>query len=305
MKLVWSLPELDDLDDAVLQELWQRVGGHPRTLEYVDALLNHGRGRLPDITRRLHDKIENKLGQAEANRWFTRERTLDAAIADAITVVADDIVLPELLATLSPDAKRLLLGVSVFREPVAVNGLLYAVGIPDDTAAYAPDRQAISDRIGALLTEHGLDVEDEHLDLDRLPPNARQAGLGVRPGFKRCRIPRGPPSCLWHNLSRKEIRRLCSPSLAMAGRSPFVRRWTAAGEGYPQMITNCSLHDRAADYWLWQRAWPQDRQADIHDCLEARYHLLSAGDLDQADTVTEWICRPNCTPGDPGTRRPR
>ena len=35
---------------------------------------------------------------------------------------------------------------------------------------------------------------------------------------------------------------------------------------------------------------PQSRQADIDQLLEARYHHHAAGDLEQAVTVTEWIC---------------
>jgi hypothetical protein len=93
MKLAWSLPQLDDLDDDDLQRVWLSVGGHPRTLEYVDALLAHGQARLVDITDRLRRRVQATLGPECAGQWFARDRELDAAIADAITVAADDIVL--------------------------------------------------------------------------------------------------------------------------------------------------------------------------------------------------------------------
>ena len=38
------------------------------------------------------------------------------------------------------------------------------------------------------------------------------------------------------------------------------------------------------------RVWPQDRAADVHDLLEARYHLLQAGDTEDAGQVTERAC---------------
>ena len=63
LKLVWSLPHLDRLDDAEIEQVWRMVGGHPRTLEYLDALLaprhrpvprHHGPaggGRSPELGR--------------------------------------------------------------------------------------------------------------------------------------------------------------------------------------------------------------------------------------------------------------
>ena len=36
--------------------------------------------------------------------------------------------------------------------------------------------------------------------------------------------------------------------------------------------------------------WPQDTAADVHDLLEARHHLLQAGDTEDAGQVTEQIC---------------
>ena len=45
---------------------------------------------------------------------------------------------------------------------------------------------------------------------------------------------------------------------------------------------------RAADYWRWRvRVWPQDSVADVHDLLEARHHLLRAGDIEEAGQCTE------------------
>ena len=53
-KLVWSLPALDRLlDDDEVERVWRMVGGHPRSLEYLDALLSRGGGRYPDIDDRL------------------------------------------------------------------------------------------------------------------------------------------------------------------------------------------------------------------------------------------------------------
>jgi hypothetical protein len=141
MKLAWPLPQLDDLPDADLQRIWLSVGGHPRTLEYVDALLAHGTARLRDITHRLRMQVEKTLkSPAAAKAWFDKDRDLDAAVADAITVAADEVLLDQLLADLSPQARRLLLTVLVYREPVDANAILFTIGdIDETTAALAPD----------------------------------------------------------------------------------------------------------------------------------------------------------------------
>lgn len=67
MKLTWSLPPLDGLDARDLHRIWQSVGGHPRALEYVAALL--ARGNSFDIAGRLHEHVRRKLGD-RADAWF-------------------------------------------------------------------------------------------------------------------------------------------------------------------------------------------------------------------------------------------
>ena len=74
----------------------------------------------------------------------------------------------------------------------------------------------------------------------------------------------------------------------------FVHRWTAtelatrAGEHDPRLH---QAHEQAAAYWRWRfDMWPQDKAADVHDLLEARHHLLRAGQIEKAGKVTESIC---------------
>ncbi|MEU8207528.1 CHAT domain-containing protein, partial [Streptosporangium sp. NPDC049046] len=59
-KLMWRLPGLDALATADRERAWADVGGHPRTLEYLDALLRGGQARFPDITRRLERLLRNR-----------------------------------------------------------------------------------------------------------------------------------------------------------------------------------------------------------------------------------------------------
>jgi len=52
-----------------------------------------------------------------------------------------------------------------------------------------------------------------------------------------------------------------------------------------------AAHRHAAEYWLWRvAALQQDQEADVHDLLEARHHLLAADDPRQAEAVTQGVC---------------
>src|SRR5262249_5992776 len=205
-KLVWSLPRLDALDEADIRRVWQMVGGHPRALEYLDALLNQGTGRFTDITARLRDRLTRTLGGEEAQDWLCRERTLDAALADTVTLAADDVLLADLLAALTPLARRLLVGMAVYRVPVDVNAVLFQVGHPDPDAAWVPDLDAAEQRILAALAQHSIEPEtlNQHLQagtLHLLPaglvevigPDLAELDAEPRPAY---RAPAGLPDLL-------------------------------------------------------------------------------------------------------------
>jgi hypothetical protein len=153
-KLIWALPALDQLEDADLERVWRLVGGHPRSLEYLDALLNNGQARFHDVTARLTKAAQSRV---EGQRALTAPN-LDAALAQALTLIADDVLLDELLTRLTDDARQLLLGASVYREPVDINAVLFQIGTEDETAAYRPDRQSAMEQIKAVLVPRPVDV---------------------------------------------------------------------------------------------------------------------------------------------------
>jgi tetratricopeptide (TPR) repeat protein len=298
-KLVWALPALDRLGDEQVDRIWRAVGGHPRSLEYLDALLHQGRARFTDITKRLEDRVTGRLGD-RATVWLQSDRTLDAAIADTVTLAADDVLLPDLLSTITgtPDAQRALLGLSVYREPVDTNALLYQIGHDDPAAAVTPDRNAAAGRITATLQAHGLTPHDLNAahsgrGLQSLPPEVVAALL---PDLVEMNRPPVPPRSSGVDVVAV-IGVLAGSSLLSVDPdtgSLFVHRWTASelarqwrATGWDDQLTQA--HRDAAQYWRWRvQVWPQDRQADVHDLLEARHHHLQAGDLDPANQVTEW-----------------
>ncbi|WP_156094942.1 tetratricopeptide repeat protein [Nocardia lijiangensis] len=290
-KLIWALPALDRLDDSELDRVWRLVGGHPRSLEYLDALLDHRVGRYRDITARL----ENALAAYPGTRpVLTAGADLDAALATTITVIADDILLTELLDRLTPDARRLLIGASVYREPVDYNALLFQIGADDPGAAWTPDREKAEQSIVSILTGHGIDPTAEEFGLDRLPPEILTAITPALTEFNAA--PRPPVSTdldttglvqeLWsHSLISIDAQR----------EQVFVHRATATAlhESLHRQRREAEVtaaHSRAARYWWWrEQVWPQDRDADLHDLLEARQHLQQAGQVSAAIAVTAII----------------
>jgi tetratricopeptide (TPR) repeat protein len=297
-KLIWSLPALDrQLDDLQVDQVWRMLGGHPRSLEYLDALLSDGGGRYLDIERRLEAALAKKLGPRAPDLLKT-EWELDTALAEVATLAADDVLLDDLLASLEsvPGARELLVGTSVYREPVDVNALLFQVGEPDDDAASIPDRSGAEQKIREILEAAGIPT-DEPVALADLPAEIQAALTPHLRGLDRLPTPpRRPPDHLQEHVDACRASTLLSIETADADRLAFVHRWTASelerrlGEaGERDAIVTADRH--AADYWRWRvDVWPQDRHADIHDLLEARHHLLAAGAPEVAGAITEGVC---------------
>ena len=296
-KLAWSLPALDNLDEGQLEQVWRLAGGHPRSLEYLDALLLAGNARYPDVTARLDAAIGQRLKGTQRDQWLAAHTSLDAALAETVALAANDVLLKDLLTQLGqvPGAAGLLLGISVYREPIDDNAVLFQAGQPDSSAENVPDRQGAYEHITSILAAAGIPVDDS-LNLDDLPDELRAQ---LDPQLAELNRPPVPPFRPAPGL-RQQLAACQTASLLTISEEDgqprfFVHRWTAtelaartAGESGPVLA---GAHRRAAGYWQWRiKAWPQDSVADVHDLLEARYHLLQAGDTEAAGQVTEYAC---------------
>ena len=289
-KLIWSLPALDRLSDAEIDQVWRLVGGHPRSLEYLDALLNHGRARYHDVTRRLAATIE---ARPDVHAALTVD-TLDAALAQTLTLIADDVLLDELLRTLDqrPGARELFLGTSVFREPVGAAALLFQIGEVNEDAAYEPDIRGAQERILAVLDEH--DISPEAFNTGQVPAEVLAQ---IQPDLVELSTVPRPPRSTSHDLGAL-IEDLAAASLVAVdphARTVFVHRWTGSelerryrDAGDEEHLWQA--HRKAAEYWRWRiRVWLQDRDKDLHDALEARHHLIAGNQFGDAEEVSQSI----------------
>jgi len=294
MKLAWSLPALDQLDEGQLEQVWRLAGGHPRSLEYLDALLSGGAARYSDVTKRLDAAITRRLDGTSRGQWLAARSRLDAALAETVTLAADDVLLEDLLDRLAqvPGAVGLLLGASVYREPVDVNAVLFQSGEPDPAAGHTPDRQAVMQQIQDILAAAGITVAGS-LDLEAVPgPVREQLGPYLAELSQKSPPPFRPPAGLGGQVAACQAASLLAVSGDSGQERFFVHRWTAtelAVRAAQQPGGRLAgAHRQAAAYWQWRvQAWPQDRAADVHDLLEARHHLLQAGDAEAAAQVTE------------------
>ena len=256
LRLAWDLPHVEALNDAELHELWASIGGHPRTLEMLDALLGHGQGRLARIERELKQRLKRTLLDGmDVAGWLDRPRDLDVSVAEAVTLAANDVLLPHLLDLLSPEAKKLLMGLALFRRPVERPAAIFVLGTP-------VERDTTKDEAnGAADPPFATDLPVDDL-LDELVSTTLLTRLQSADGS----------SPQW-----------------------FVHRWTASAMERQKKSAvetaeedKVERHRRTAAYWMWHyRTAAQSREADVDDLMECHAHFGEAGDVEQSDNAAQ------------------
>ncbi|MEU2236698.1 tetratricopeptide repeat protein [Streptomyces vietnamensis] len=246
-KLIWRLPGIDALSPPEQAQVWARLGGHPRSLEYLDALLRDGVARF--------DEVSARLGAALTGREVAPGGGLGPMLHETGALIAQDVLLPELLARLdeAPAARRLLLGAAVYRLPVDRTGLIWQMA---KAPAEPPEPPGPSDRSG-------------------------------EPGPSDAALPPPEPD----GLDEAVARLLHLGLLAPAGDGYLVHRWTAAALARvagPERLTDA--HRRAGAYWAWRSATTTAQDEYIGHVLEARFHELAAGRVPKAIDHTQRAC---------------
>jgi hypothetical protein len=139
------------------------------------------------------------------------------------------VLLDDLLARLAqvPGATDLLLGISVYREPVDTNAVLFQVGQPDPDAEDIPDRAAASRQITGILAAAGITIDESfdpasvpgHIQAQLAPHIAEWNRLPVPPFRPGPGLPEQIAACQTASLL----------TITGEGGEPrfFVHRWTA------------------------------------------------------------------------------
>jgi hypothetical protein len=118
-ELAMSLPALRVLGEPERDLAWRLTAGHPRAMEYLDALLAAGLG-FDGLAGRVTAAVQARTGQPPVK---TEPTELSQTAAEATAQAAGQQLFGELFERLSDEARDLLVRASVFRAPVAPDGL--------------------------------------------------------------------------------------------------------------------------------------------------------------------------------------
>ena len=140
-RMFLRLPALADLDPADQLLLMRTIGGHPRLIEFTDALLRGGRSSLRHVQTRLRDLAADHHIDVRADRPVAQ------AIDQAMILGSADILLEELLGLLTPRQAAVLAQVAVCRAPMTIDDLAFVLArSPDSTATGSPGASTASSR---------------------------------------------------------------------------------------------------------------------------------------------------------------
>ncbi|MDT7842566.1 tetratricopeptide repeat protein [Streptomyces justiciae] len=296
-KLIWRLDGLAALSPADQRRAYTDVGGHPRALEYLDALLRGGEARFPDIARRMENALRAR-GIPDPKRWLTGARgDLDRALAETVTLSVDDVLLDSLLSRLDdvPGARSLLDGMAVYRMPVDRTGAAWQLSGPTTAPEVDPALVRRLEAVDARVTE-ARGAEAGPQGWDDLPPELIRE---YEAAWEELR----PLPVTLDNQAANALKRLLDLGLLSPSPSPqdkpgstptgfTIHNWTADAlrrRARPDDLK--AAHRRAAAYWQWRvNVWPQSRVEDITQLIEVRHHHHQAADHGQADSVTKSVC---------------
>lgn len=123
-KLFYRLPALTGEAPETLSLILRHIGGHPRMLEYLDAILRKGAARLPAVAARLRENARRLGLDPEALGG-----DLNASLRDALRLGAEDVLLEQLIELVAREPADLaaLHQAAAFALPVDLHGLAFTL----------------------------------------------------------------------------------------------------------------------------------------------------------------------------------
>jgi hypothetical protein len=143
-RLFLRLPALRDLDAEDRRVLTRAVGGHPRLIEFTDALLRGGRSGFRHVQVKLRDLARKQGADLAAGR------SLDGAVEQALLLGSADILLEGLTGLLTPGQEAVLRQVAVCRAPMTLDDLAFALAGPAADGDAGPGRAELAVDVARL-----------------------------------------------------------------------------------------------------------------------------------------------------------
>ncbi len=128
IELAMSLAALRLLGEEELDRAWRLLGGHPRAMEYLDALLLTGDVRFPALAERLAGAIQGHADRPAARPGLAAPTELPLPTTETAALAVADLLLGDLFNQLSAEAQGLLIRASVYRAPIGRDVPLLPVG---------------------------------------------------------------------------------------------------------------------------------------------------------------------------------
>jgi hypothetical protein len=120
-RLFLRMPALSALDADDRTVIARTIGGHPRLIEFADALLRGGAVNLRDAANRLR-----RLARANSID-LTRPRRPDEVLDDVVVLGSTDILLEDLLSLLTTAEAAAITQLAVCRAPITADDLAHAL----------------------------------------------------------------------------------------------------------------------------------------------------------------------------------
>ena len=144
-KFLLRLPGIEALGLAERDTVWRRIGGHPRVLELLDALLRHGQARSAIVSRKLR-----ALRGAEPLNGSDGPEAPEAIDA-ALALGARDVLLEELVALADGHgAGEVLRQLAVSNLPVSADGVAWMLAAVSAAEPEVPRVRAAMDHLSRL-----------------------------------------------------------------------------------------------------------------------------------------------------------
>jgi hypothetical protein len=176
-RLFLRLPALRDLPADDQRLLIRTIGGHPRLIEFVDALLRRGTTNLPHIRGKLRALAKDQ------GLSLRHERDLSTAAELALLLGAADILLADLTSALAPIHLAVLHQVSVCRAPMTPHDLAFTLdGQQDATSTVTAIRAVVEELRDLTLLSPGDDIVMPPWTADLI---TRNAGRDLVPEHRR------------------------------------------------------------------------------------------------------------------------
>jgi hypothetical protein len=277
-----------------LRDIWARLGGHPRALEYLNALLlqwSEDQAELPasevdkltevldHLTLILRERLARDGSVLDTEEWLERliarstmAGRLDTLIREVIELAAQDVLLPRLIDLLQPYERALLGSLTVFEGPFHRSALAWMT-VPIDMAeavhqisqetydAHKKDETLDWPYYPLEVSDEAESAEKRLIRLSLISPVPPPVGAGSS-----SRNRPGPHWLSLHGWTRVVIRRVLHVSRDEAAQAEEV-----------------SSHRRAGLYYWWlarSTAPGPELEADVR--IACDHHLRKAGDMEGA-----------------------